>query len=360
MTSRRGARRLIAFAFAFAFAGASGCSLLVSSDVAEFQCVDATSACPSGLRCDAASRRCVSADSGGPLPTDGSSEGPTTDAQEAGKDAPSSPFDLGSQCRLDLECKSGLCASSTILTTTITQSTGPICTSPCCTSAECPSTFVCFNGGTSGGYCIPSTLAQRTLPGAGSKGGGLSCTTNAECRSGLCTGSPKACLDTCCVATDCGGSTTCRLNVTSAPGPAHDVWVCAAPRATGVRLPGDSCTDSVQCVSDSCIGFSAGQICRPPCSNSASCKSVAGFTNGHCSYGSSGNDFFKFCYATTTGSRSNAGVACTDDTSCKSDYCDPELKACANVCGKDADCLPNETCRPSGVNTPYLRCVLRP
>ena len=91
-----------------------------------------------------------------------------------------------------------------------------------------------------------------------------------------------------------------------------------------------------------------------------SCRTVTGFTAGHCLYGSSGNDYFKFCFSGTTNTDSDAGVACTADGTCKSDYCDAELTTCANVCAKDSDCAPNEACRPSGVNTPYLRCVKKP
>lgn len=360
---KRTLRTRVLGAAALVFFTGAGCSLIVSGDVPEFQC-DGTSrsACPSGQQCDLSSKKCTSLD-GSVIDTDSGDEDVVTDDVRDGgseSDAPQGPGDLGAKCRLDVECKSKLCASGTILTTAIASTTGPICTNPCCTSAECPASFVCFNGGTGGGYCVPKTLAQRTPPASGGLLGGAACTTSSQCRSGLCTGTPKTCLDTCCALTDCSGSSTCRIKTTSAPAPAHVVWVCAAPEPGATKLPGDNCTANGDCVSDNCIGFGAGQICRPPCSNTASCRTVTGFTAGHCLYGSTGNDYFKFCFSGTTNSDSDAGVACTDDGTCKSDYCDAELKSCANVCGKDSDCAPGEACRPSGVNTPYLRCVPRP
>jgi hypothetical protein len=140
---------------------------------------------------------------------------------------------------------------------------------------------------------------------------------------------------------------------------AHDVWVCAPANAGATGQPGDACTFNSDCASDNCIGFSS-KLCRPPCSNSASCKTVAGFASGHCLYGSSGPDEFKFCYATTSTSASAAGAPCLDSSTCQSDYCDGELKTCANVCGRDADCAVNEKCRPSATGIPLLRCVPAP
>jgi hypothetical protein len=149
------------------------------------------------------------------------------------------------------------------------------------------------------------------------------------------------------------------LKTVSAPGPTHDVWVCAAPEPGATGVPGDACLSNSDCASDTCIG-SGSRTCRPACSGTAACKTISGFTSGHCLYGSSGSDFFKFCSSVTFVARSAAGVACTDDTTCQSDYCDGELKKCLNVCGKDTDCATNEACRPSAANTPYLRCVPKP
>ena len=360
---KRGATRLLASAVVLALALA-GCSLLVAGEVGEFKCAGASaSACPAGLTCDTASGRCVS--DAGVDPTEaGEEDAPADeDVADAAKEADATgPLDIGAKCRVDNECKSRLCGTSTILTTTITASTGPICTTPCCTSIECSAGNVCFNGGTGGGYCVPATLASRTPPSSGGKSGGSICTVNSDCRSGFCEkpdGGTARCFDTCCSASECGGG-TCRLKSVSAPGPTHDAWVCALPEPGASKLPGDPCVDSTECASDTCIGVGPSRICRPPCSNSASCKTVSGFSAGHCLYGSSGSDYFKFCFSGTLGTDSPAGAACIDDGTCQSDYCDGELKKCLNVCGKDSDCATNEACRPSAANTPYLRCVPKP
>ena len=362
---RRGPRMSAVFVL-LACAGV-GCSLIVSGDVPDFQCSGTSgSACPSGMSCQldtgSASGHCVFGDGGSVEPDEAGDEETASDADmpevKADADAMTGPADLGQKCRVDADCKSRLCASSTVLTTVITSSTGPICTTPCCTSNECSAGFVCFNGGTGGGYCVSATLAQRMAPG--SKAAGLSCNTGAECRSGLCAGTPKTCVDTCCGTSDCTGSSTCRVATVSAPAPAHDIWVCAPPDPGATALPGDTCIQSTDCRSEDCVGTGGGRVCRPTCSNTASCRTVSGFETGHCLYGPSGSDFLKFCFVGTTTTDKAAGVGCTDNSECQSDYCDAELKKCADVCGRDLDCMSNETCRPSATGTPFLRCVLKP
>ncbi len=270
------------------------------------------------------------------------------------------PRALGSKCRVDRECQSELCGSSTILTTTITEATGPICSTPCCTSMECPDTFVCFNGGTGGGYCVPAALAQRQPAMSATKIGGELCLGNQECRSGLCETSdagPARCLDTCCTQPECSAGAICRLRRVSAPGPSHVIWACALPESTATKQPGESCTASSECTSDSCVGYGASRLCRPSCASTATCKSATGFANGRCGYGSDGPDSLKLCFAASVDAGAPPGVPCVDKSMCQSNYCDGELKTCANVCARDADCAVGEACRPAAVSTPYLRCV---
>jgi hypothetical protein len=356
---RRGLARLLVSAGVLAATGA-GCSLVVSGDVPAFTCASADpSACPPGMTCDLGAGQCVGAEASVEPPEAGEDDA-TGDAgaAETGVDADAGPLALGSQCRVDSECMSKLCGSSTILTTTITQTTGPICTTTCCNSTECAPSFVCFNGGTGGGYCVPASLAQRQPPATGGKGGGATCNTNSDCRSGLCTDTPKRCLDTCCVNAQCGAGSECRLKLVSAPAPSHDVWVCAATEPGATKNYGDTCAAQAECKSDTCIPSSGG-YCRPPCSGHASCAAIPGFTTGLCRYGPSGNDFFKSCQKTTPAGFPN-GQACDTDVECQYDYCDPELKKCANICSTNADCTTSEVCRPSATGTPFLRCVKKP
>ncbi|MDB4945462.1 MAG: hypothetical protein JWP97_4996 [Labilithrix sp.] len=365
---RRGAgAKVLGGALALLVLGA-GCSVIVSGDVPDVACDPAggAAACPTGLVCDDATRRCVA--DGGVIPVEeaGDPDVAVADASDARleADAPSGPLDLGSKCRVDGDCKSKLCASATVLTTAIVSGTGPICTTPCCTSSQCASGFVCFNGGTGGNYCVPGALAGRGSA-QGPATGGATCMVDRDCRSGVCSGTTtRTCLDTCCTEGDCGGTTTCRVidnaSTPTAPPPVHSIWACAPPETAGASPAGAACTSNATCASDTCIPSGSGN-CRPSCSNTASCRALGGFfTTGHCLYLTSGTDQLKFCSGSTFTSRKQAGLPCSAPTDCQSDYCDAELKTCANVCAVDADCAATEACRPSAVNTPFLRCVTKP
>jgi len=343
---------------------AAGCSLIVGSDVPEFTCASASaSACPSGLTCDLTTKKCV-APTDGAIPSETGGDDAGEDAGDGSAvDADAGPLDLGSACRVNDDCKSKLCGTSTILTTAITTASGPICTTPCCTSAECSPTFVCINGGTGGGYCVPAALAQRQPPASGGKGPGATCATNQECRSGLCD-KPDAgtarCLDTCCAESTCTGGTTCRLKIVAMPTTAslHEVWVCAEARTTGVKAPGDACGDfGESCRSDLCLPVGGG-LCRPSCSSTAACRTISGFTGtGRCVYGNNGSEYFKYCQQNAGGATVAKGQPCTTPGECVTGHCDAETKKCEEVCARDSDCLPSESCKPAAVNTPFLRCV---
>ena len=117
--AHRGVIGLLASAAALAVAGV-GCSLIVSGDVPDFQCSGTSpSACPSGMTCNA-SGHCESGEAG-VEPVEAGDEEVVADGDvpEAGNDADatSGPLDLGQKCRVDADCKSRLCGSSTVLTT---------------------------------------------------------------------------------------------------------------------------------------------------------------------------------------------------------------------------------------------------
>lgn len=349
--TRGRALRLAFGSMLFVFVGL-GCSIIVSGDLPEFACTGtAPSACPTGSVCDTRVGRCVSAASvedGGPDVGD--------DENSDGEAGPTGPLALGAQCRVNDDCTTGLCGTSTLLTPTVTNTTGPICTSTCCKSSDCPANFVCFGAGTGGNYCVPAALAQRTPPASGGKGPGVACGGSGECRSGIC--DKGRCLDTCCAPSDCAPGTVCRLKSVSAPGPSHDIWVCAASEVGATHDAGDDCAGNGECKTDACIGFMPSS-CRPSCCTAASCA-AQGFSGGHCVYGQSGAaDYFKFCFFTTNTAKSPLGAACTIDANCQSDFCDPELMKCASICCTDFDCPQGQACRPSAVGTPLLRCVAR-
>jgi len=358
----RGAlRRLVPAVVAMVTAGA-GCSVLVSGEVPAFQCTAGAGACPSGMTCDLATNRCVETDGATGIDAPDVEETGAEDAPIDSDGGPVGPANPGSPCRVNGDCKSGVCGTSTILTPTITAGPGPICTTACCTSSDCGAGFVCFNGGTGGGYCVPAQLANRNPPATGGKTPGSTCTNNTDCRSGFCErldGGASRCLDTCCTKSVCATGTECRLRTVAAPPPAHTVWACAAAEGSATKEVGDQCVETLECKTDNCIGVSSGRICRPPCGNTADCRGLVGFSAGHCLYGSADNDYFRFCFNATTTTDSPAGAACTNETTCQSDYCDKELGTCMDVCGRDLDCPAGHACRPSGVATPFLRCVPR-
>ena len=368
---RKGAKRVLS-AMAFMLAGV-GCSVIVGNDVPDFGCsVDAPGVCPTGLHCDVSAKKCVATDGSTPIDEpadDDAGDGPPGKTETGvDADAETGPYALGAACRLDTDCKSKLCGSSTVLTTAIAPTaTGPICTSPCCSSADCPSSFVCFNGGTGGSYCVPARTSGRSPGTTGlGKPAGTTCTTATDCRSGFCgtangeTGY-SVCIDTCCADTECATGTVCRLGPISAPAPAHTVWICAPMRSTAFLGPGGNCSGgSSECTTNACSGAGGAAVCRPPCSSSESCSSIAGFSGGICIHGTIGTESEAFCLKSTSSGPDPVGTACASGSTCESGYCDQETTQCKNVCARDGDCLASESCRPSAVGTPFLRCVAKP
>lgn len=331
---------------------AVGCQAIVSSDVPDFRCVSADpSACPPGFSCDLTTQTCVAG-----LVEAG--EVPDDDGGDGADDGAASLAALGESCRVDSECQSGLCGTSTILTTTIVPAGQlPICTRTCCTSGDCPSGFVCFGAATGGNYCVPKDRAGATPPPTGGSPPGASCTQDNQCRSGRCEimGSlGMRCLDTCCLGGNCTSGTVCRITSFATPAPARIAWGCGQP--VGDAGPGATCTSTSDCRNDNCIGAGLDRRCRPSCCNTASCASE-GFTGGVCAYTFFGADHWKSCLTAATAGTKVVGQSCMTDSECATRYCDGELKRCANVCCRDADCPGNERCAPSAVGIPFLRCV---
>jgi hypothetical protein len=353
--------RRILVGLALAAAVAFGCSVIVPAELPDFACSGSSaSACPSGMVCDTAQGKCVV--EAGVIDED-AGDTDAGDGPDATVDADGGPAAVGSPCRVDGDCASLLCGTSTILTTTITSGSGPVCTKTCCTSADCPSGTVCFSGGTGGNYCVAAAKALRTPPATGGKSPGATCSGSPECRSGLC--QLGRCLDTCCLVGACSAGTTCRVSTITSPTPAHDSWVCAPPPPGADAGDGQKCVSQSDCKNDNCIGSGllppdAGtpepRACRPSCCNKQDCVTQLG-AGSHCAYSTSGTDQIKFCFFTTKTSGLTKNQPCGTNTECQSDYCDAELQKCLEVCCADSDCAANEVCRPSGVSTPFLRCV---
>lgn len=330
-----------------------GCSVIVSSDPPAYSCSEGATApaCPSGSSD-------VTPPDDAPVEETGDDGGGDTST----KDVDAGPLPAGSPCRVNDDCASKICGTSTILTNAITGTPGPICTTPCCNSTECAAGLVCINPGTGGGYCVPAALAQRDPPTTGGKTAGATCSSNRDCRSGMCatipSGGTNRCIDTCCGDTDCTG-TVCRLLKVPMPSAAsqHTSWICAP--AAGAKNAGTSCLNQPECKSEVCLPVGGGGSCRPACSSTAKCRALGGTfaTDGRCVYGVDLPDYFLYCQEAAGGATKTKGQTCANPGECISGYCDAEIGKCLEVCARDADCLSSETCKPSGVTTPFLRCV---
>ncbi|MBL8612218.1 MAG: hypothetical protein JNL38_33055 [Myxococcales bacterium] len=313
-----------------------GCQAIVGDAVPDFFCEGTDpAACPAGMKCDVASRRCVGAGSGAieASTVDNGSDGagPSDAAldQKPGDSGDGGPAEPGAPCRVDADCSTKMCGDGTLLTPAVVATSGAVCTKPCCKSSDCPAGLVCFGPGTGGKYCVPAPqIAGRQPPSVGGAQGGATCAKNSDCRSGLCTGTK--CQDTCCAATDCASGTTCRLLTLSG----HDTWACGV--APGVGNANDFCIDGTDCKSAVCYP-ATGSRCRPPCCGAKSCVDQ-GFPNASCSVRVSGPDSVNICLFTSSGAA--IGATCTQDNDCKSDFCDPDTSKCADVCCTDADCAP--------------------
>jgi len=308
-----------------------GCQAIVGSDVPSFRCVGSSpSACPTGLTCDPVQGRCIKLST---PPADAEADTGETSTEEdaeipvdAGKDAPvvdadAGPLPVGSGCRVDADCASRLCGDGTLLTSTVVQVSGAVCTQTCCDSADCPSGSVCFGPGTGGKYCVRGTQLQRDVPSSGGSKGGGSCSKNTDCRSGLC--EQNKCADTCCVDAECTGGAVCRFGTLQG----HFTQNCG----TGAALAADyaTCSENSDCKSGACYLTK----CRPACCGAKDCT---GISTPKCATLILPPDSVNVC---VSGAGPGAlGSTCAQDSECKSDFCNPDDKTCAEVCCTDQDC----------------------
>jgi hypothetical protein len=255
---------------------------------------------------------------------------------------------IGSTCLTQANCNPGLiCGSDAVLGDAV-KTTGPLCTQPCCKSEDCPTRFVCYGPGTGGTYCVDASLLPRGASLGGAGAGGSACTTGSQCRSGVCSGTPMTCADTCCSKTDCAGTTQCRRTLVDN----HNVFACAAPPA-GATGNDSFCNQPSDCLSGICV---SNGTCKPRCCGKNSCTTM-GYAS--CAYLQTGGapEYLPACLHTgenPTGSK-DMGVTCATDDECKTAFCDPASLKCTDVCCVEADCTGGTHCLPSS-NPHYLTC----
>jgi len=245
------------------------------------------------------------------------------------------------QCSAAANCAGGVCADQSTVTSALYAQAGNanFCTQPCCSSADCDPSTVCFGTGAGGNYCVdPAWLSRSTA--LGTLLGGATCSTNSQCRSGLC--AAGTCADTCCssaqASTACASGVACNLG--TFPGQSfdtHRTGFCGA--------------------SSSACGFAPCIACR----TSSDCSDFVEV----CSYGAAAvgsSDIVATCAPGQAGSGAQ-GDACGTNSACASGYCDSLSQECSDVCFTDDDCNDGWHCRVEdlpivngGGNYSLLRC----
>ena len=254
------------------------------------------------------------------------------------------------QCTGDYRCAS-FCQSSY---------TGPI-------GAGCTATQTCAYRWTNSDN---QHACAETTAALGTKLGGETCTTSAECRSGdcdfICTGpgcNVRRCIDFCDhhapgAPGSCATGTTCEI--VSASVVNTFMYATCALDNNGTRTTGESCSAVNGCVwgPQSCV---AG-TCAQPCGEEAHCP-----TGTHCSMrgnrvttgtwgagtpaGVSGQPSIEtvpVCLADTAGGAHDrrGGAACTANADCISNFCAQGLGVCVDPCVSDASCAVGLACEP--------------
>lgn len=104
---------------------------------------------------------------------------------------------MGADCTLDAQCSTGLCLGLTIGTTTYDR-----CSEPCAASSNCPLDFACtLVSGM--GFCLGETLFGPPPATFDTPSGGACSTTTNTCQSGWCNTGTNQCIETCSRTGDC-------------------------------------------------------------------------------------------------------------------------------------------------------------
>jgi len=262
--------------------------------------------CPSGQFCDPKSHNCVAT------------------------------VNPGDPCDLDQQCT----ARDSTLHCIDSTDKGTICTKTCCMSDDCPAGMYCRYSPSGTSICMKATDAGLTL---GSKTANDSCSSGADCRSGVCSGSH--CSDGCCGSLSCGSGGTCAIS--------SDRPQCSSDGSGGGYNA--FCFGDGDCKSHFCEPYDA--ICTQHCCSSADCPDP-----GHqcvlfvTSTTTAGKGFTACAPASKTPGTKRGGEACSTGTDCRSEVCTGNH--CDDFCCHDADCGGGWVCKPKFDGTYYpLKCV---
>lgn len=287
--------------------------------------------CGTGTVCDSTNGRCVTVQ--GPCQSDNQC-GPPTGVCELGQCVPGCTQIGGIQCSGNTVCNagSGRCDPG-----------GAVCT----TDAACnPPGTICDLGS---GACVPGcgttgctppqtcTVATGHCNNPGNPVGNLalnaSCTTNADCASGVCFdfagGIGARCVQSCGSSQDCPASFTCY--------DFNGGKMCISGQlfsgAPSLSTPnGGFCTFGDECHSNFCPDGS----CVDSCSESSDCA------GGQCMWQEFSTDLYFAACNGPLGSGTN-GSSCGADSDCRGGVCYGS-GTCGDLCGTTSDCPSGSVC----------------
>jgi hypothetical protein len=305
--------------------------------------------CPAGTFCDTVQGACLlvdggveaAAESGADAMLDQSvRDAPPGDGSSPAPESGGACRSLGCKCGGPVDCDSAICVDRVAVTSALYTAAGnySFCSQPCCTSGDCPAGSVCFATDAGGNYCVkPAWLGDRSAS-LGTAMGGQTCSTGADCRSGLCPSSTLHCADTCCSATgqcSSGSGTTCVYG--NFPGTGFDTHFtanCGKSNSSGLPA-GSPCGRNSDCAENMCAvpppPAVARLTCLAPCRSSSDCNP----TTDSCWYLFVGGDLFSAC-TVYDGPKLPGAVCPGGQTDCGNDLC--VAGTCSDVCYGDKDC----------------------
>lgn len=214
-----------------------------------------------------------------------------------------------------------------------------ICLSGTCTvrcdrpgGLACPGTDVC---NPESGRCAPGGLVL----------GDTSCTFDAQCTSDICLGLTRMMMPYNFCSRPCGRSGDCPTDFTCAYVSGMSFCLPEAffgATATFDTPAGGACmAGSIACQSGWCN--TAMNVCLESCSRNSDCASFGGscWTYGRPPATGTGMLYDHICVDQPG---SAAGVACTQNSGCRSGICNRYRSTCASQCCADRDCAANENC----------------
>ncbi len=232
---------------------------------------------------------------------------------------------LGSACKQNPECASGICVE--------VPGKGTICSQRChVDTQDCPSGYSCVNSSI-GGLCIPGGGAGPTQ-----KDNGVTCVAHSACKSGICAlhDTQRKCSAEC-------NPGTCPTGYTCTPVSGLSKSACIPKAAPKAKL-GEPCTGHADCESSLCATTGSGSVCielcdkaNPNCPSGYDCVPISGNDKGA-------------CVKSDPPAKGGLGAPCTTHDDCDSKLCasDGTRRWCTQICDPAKGCAAGYECRDAG------------